>query len=195
MTQSILRLDSSARRTGSVTRDLTDRIIARLTGSAVVTRDLADGVKFIDETWVGANNTPKSDRTPDQIAKLALSDTLLAEIRAADTLVIGMPIYNFAPPAAFKAWIDQIARVGETFQYGENGPEGLLQGKRAIVAIASGGVPMGSDYDHTSPYVRFVLGFIGITDVTFVAADQLMANEAASLDAAHGAIEALKIAA
>jgi FMN-dependent NADH-azoreductase len=175
MTQHILRIDASARRTGSVSRDLADKIIDRIGADATVTtRDLADGMSLIDEAWVGANFTPEDDRTDEQREKLALSDTLVAEIKAADTLVIGLPIYNFGVPAALKAWVDQVARAGVTFRYSEYGPKGLLEGKRAIVAVASGGTEAGSDIDFASGYIRHVLGFIGITDVEFVTADRLM---------------------
>jgi hypothetical protein len=98
----------------------------------------------------------------------------VAELKAADTLVIGLPIYNFGVPAALKAWVDQVARAGVTFKYSEYGPKGLLEGKRAIVAVASGGTEAGSDIDFATGYIRHVLGFIGITDVEFVTADRLM---------------------
>ena len=195
MTKTILRIDASARHEGSVTRDLTNRIVARTPDASVITRDLATALPQIDEGWVNANFTAKDDRSQEQIARLAQSDDLIAELRAADTLVIGIPIYNFGVPAAFKAWVDLIARVGETFQYGENGPVGLLSGKRAFVAIASGGTELGSSIEFASNYVRHLLGFIGISDVTFVAADQLMINTEASLNSAHSAIEALAVAA
>ncbi len=86
-------------------------------------------------------------------------------MQAADTLVIGLPIYNFGVPAALKAWVDQVARAGVTFRYTETGPKGLLTGKRAIIAVASGGTEAGSDVDFATGYIRHVLGFIGITDV------------------------------
>jgi len=195
MTTTILRIDASARRTGSVSRDLTDRIVARFGTAKTIIRDLAEPLPLIDETWVAANFTPSADRTAAQVSRLNLSDQLVDELRTADTIVIGLPIYNFGVPAAFKAWVDLVARVGETFQYGEAGPVGLLSGKRAIIAIAAGGTPLGSDYDHASGYVRQLLGFIGITDVSFVAADQLAADADASLKTAHATIDALDIAA
>lgn len=107
MTHAILRIDASARRTGSVSRDLADKIIARFGDDiTVTTRDLANGLPLIDEEWVGANFTPADARSDDQKAKLALSDDLVAELKAADTIVIGLPIYNFGVPAALKAWVD-----------------------------------------------------------------------------------------
>lgn len=186
----ILRIDASARREGSVSRDLTSQIINRFDAS-VTTRDLAASLPLIDEAWVVANFTPADQRTADQIATLALSYTLIAEVQAADTLVIGLPIYNFGVPAALKAWIDMIARAGVTFRYSENGPEGLLQGKRAIIAVASGGTEAGSEIDFATGYIRHVLGFIGITDVTLITADRLMINAEATLKSAQDQVAAL----
>lgn len=187
----ILRIDASARYDGSVTRDLTDQIIAHLNGD-VTTRDLAQGLPLLDESWVGANFTPADARTPGQVEKLALSDTLIAEIKAADTLVIGVPVYNFGVPAVLKAWVDQIARAGVTFRYTENGPEGLLTGKRAILAMASGGTQAGSEADFATGYMRHIMGFIGIKDVTLVAADRLMADAEAAMQTAKAQIAALQ---
>jgi FMN-dependent NADH-azoreductase len=171
----ILHLDSSARRDGSVTRTLGAEIVARLSDrTAIVThRDLAGGVPFLDAGFVEATFTPEDKRSDAQRTALATSDVLLAELEAADTIVIATPIYNFGIPAVLKAWIDQVGRVGRSFRYTETGPEGLLTGKRAIVAIASGGTPIGSDIDFASGYLRHVLGFLGIRDVTIVTADTL----------------------
>lgn len=191
MTRSILRIDASARREGSVSRDLADRIIARFPDARIISRDLAPGLPLIDETWIGANFTPADERSADQRDVLALSDRLIAELDAADTLVIGLPIYNFGVPAALKAWVDQVARAGVTFRYTADGPEGLLTGKRAIVAVASGGTEAGSEIDFATGYIRHVLGFIGITDVEFVTADRLALDAEGTLRSAHGQIEAL----
>lgn len=191
----ILRIDASMRQTGSVTRALTDKMVARLrviTPDARVTqRDLAAGMPLIDEAWIGANFTDPAERDSAQRAALTHSDLLVAEIRDADTLVIGLPIYNFGVPAAFKAWIDMIARARETFRYTETGPEGLMTGRRALVAVASGGVPIGSAADFATPYVRHALGFIGITDVEFIAADQLMSGAEAAISSAETRIDKL----
>ena len=172
----ILKINSSARREDSVTRNLTDAIISHVSESApvqVIERDVSEGLPFINEAWVGANFTPAEMRTSAQVAALSKSDELIQEIVDADVLVIGAPIYNFGVSATFKAWIDQIARAGVTFKYTENGPIGLLTGKKAIVAIASGGTQSGSDIDFATPYIRHVMGFIGITDVQFIVADAL----------------------
>lgn len=176
MTQinNILRLDSSARKTESVTRSLADEMIDRLAELGPVklqSRDLVSGLPFVDEDWAAANFTPADLRTPAQQAKLGLSDELLAELDRADTLVISSPIYNFGIPATMKTWIDMICRVGRTFRYTETGPIGLLEGKRAIILVATGGVVVGSPYDLATPHLKQVLAFIGITDVTIIAAD------------------------
>ncbi len=191
MTDTVLRIDASARQDGSVSRDLTDRVIKRLAPGNVVTRDLSDPLPLIDATWIGANFTADDERTDEQKATLALSDRLIQEVKQADTLVIGLPIYNFGVPSGFKAWIDMVARAGVTFRYTEAGPEGLLKGKRAILAVASGGTEVGSDYDFATNYARHILGFIGITDVEIVAADRLMVDAEASHKAADEQIEAL----
>lgn len=195
MTSSILRIDASARREGSISRDLADRIIARFPGAHVTIRDLARGLPLIDETWVGANFTPEAERSPEQRATLALSDDLIAEVKAADTLVIGLPIYNFGVPATLKAWVDQVARAGVTFRYSEAGPEGLLTGKRAIVIVASGGTEAGSEIDFATGYLRHVLSFIGIKDVEFVTADRLALDPDGTLQSARDQIDALALAA
>jgi FMN-dependent NADH-azoreductase len=176
MTQSrnILRIDASARKAGSSSRALTDALIERLSPANIVSRDLSEALPFVTENWVHANFTDEAERTAEQKAELALSDALVEEIFAADILVIGTPIYNFAVPAALKAWIDLIARARKTFHYTATGPEGLLSGKQAYVLIASGGTEVGSDIDFASGYLRHILGFVGITDVTIIAADQQM---------------------
>ena len=176
--KTILQINASARKTGSVTRELSEALVTRLLEKApdakVISRDVSQGLPFLDENWVGANFTDPADRSAEQRMKLALSDTLVAELKAADTIVIGSPIYNFSVPAALKAWIDLVARARETFRYTENGPEGLLTGKKAYVIVASGGTKVGSEIDFAATYLKHVLGFIGISDVTLVAADQLM---------------------
>ena len=194
MTHRILRIDSSAKQDGSTTRALTARI-ARHMGGEVTYRDLAASLPQIDAGWVGANVTPEADRSAPQRAALALSDTLIAEIEAADTLVIGVPLYNFGIPAALKLWIDQIARAGRTFRYTPDGPVGLLTGKRAVLGAASGGTALGSEIDFATGYMRHVLGFIGITDVSVVAADRQMIDADAAASGAARAIEALPAAA
>jgi FMN-dependent NADH-azoreductase len=182
----ILRITSSIKGPASITTKLTDQITAKLGGS-VTHRDTTD-IPLIDGAWIGAAYTPAEARSDEQKAALALSDALIGEIRAADALVIGAPIYNFGVTGPLKAWLDQICRVGESFRYTESGPEGLLGPKRVIVAYASGGVPLGSAYDLASAYIKQVLAFIGITDVTFVAAEGVAADEAGALARAEAQI-------
>jgi FMN-dependent NADH-azoreductase len=189
MTSTILHIDSSARFSDSASRTLSSRIADHLGAAQIIRRDTAaEALPQIDEAWITANFTPADLRTDAQKQALALSDTLVGELKAADTIVIGLPVYNFSVPASLKAWIDLIARAGLTFRYGENGPEGLLQGKRAIVAYASGGVPMGSPVDFASTYLRQVLGFIGITDVEFIAAEGTAMDAEGALSRATAAI-------
>lgn len=198
MPRTILRIDASARRAGSVSRDLVTSIVDRFaeTGDVtVLSRDLAKPIPQIDETWIEANFTSPEKRTPEQARALRLSDTLVEELQAADVLVIGLPIYNFGVPASFKAWVDQIARAGITFRYSETGPRGLLAGKRAIVVVASGGTEAGSDTDFATGFVRHVLGFIGIEDVVFVKADRMMLDADGTMKSARDEVAALSIAA
>lgn len=191
----ILRVESSIKGEASVSRKLTDRIIARLTAAdpdaTVTLRDLSAGVPHIDGDWIGAVYTPAEARSPEQADRATYSDTLLAEVRAADTLVIALPVYNFGVPAPLKGWIDHLARKGETFQYTEAGPEGLLKGKRAIVALSSDGTKIGSEIDFASGYIRHMLGFFGITDVDFIAADQMVFGPEETLKKAEAQIDAL----
>ena len=189
----LLRIDASARKTGSVTRQLTDRITARLAPETLITRDLSTALPQIDEAWITANFTPPEARDTAQSQALALSDQLVAELQAADTIVFGLPVYNFSVPASLKAWIDLIARAGVTFRYTTNGPEGLLTDKRAIIALASGGTEFGSDIDFASGYLRHMLGFVGITDVTFIRADR--SGNDGTLEAANSAVDTLPLAA
>ena len=199
MMTNILRIDASARLEGSVSRDLNDHIVERYRAGGpvtVVTRDIAaSDLPHLDAAWIGANFTSAAERTGDQIDKLRLYDTLVDEIRQADIVLIGLPIYNFGVPAAFKAWVDLVARAGVTFAYSENGPKGLLTNKRAIVSVASGGTEVGSEIDVATGYVRHVLGFIGITDVVMVSADRLALDADGTIRKARKEIEALALAA
>lgn len=185
----ILRIESSIKGGASVTRKLTDSLTAKL-GGTVSQRDAQD-IPLIDGQWVGAAYTSAEARSPEQNAALALSDRLIAELKSADAIVIGMPVYNFGVTGPLKAWIDQICRVGVTFAYTETGPKGLLADKPVYVAYASGGVPMGSAYDFASAYLKQVLGFIGLTNVQFVAAEGVARDEAAAVARAEAAIAKL----
>ena len=145
----------------------------------------------IDTDWFKAVRLVPENPTAEQQALVATSDAYLREVQDADVLVIGLPIYNFTLTAQLKNWLDQIARAGLSFRYTEAGPEGLLKGKRAIFAYTAAGTPFGSDLDFASGYLRHMLGFLGITDVEFVAADGLAFDREAGLARANAALENL----
>ena len=172
----VLRIDASGRRGGSSSRALANDLVAALEARYgdvdVIRRDLAEALPHVDQDWIEANFTAEEARSAAQRDALALSDRLVDELRAADALVIGVPIYNFGVPAALKAWVDMICRARMTFRYTENGPEGLLKGKKAYLIVASGGVGVDSAVDFATPYMRQALGFVGIEDVEVIAADQ-----------------------
>lgn len=183
-TLNVLRVDSSARQNHSSTRALTDNIIEaledRYSEVRVTRRDLAAGVPHVDQNWIEANFTPDEERTALHRAQLRYSDSLVEELQTADIVVIGVPIYNFGVPASLKAWVDMVARARLTFRYTENGPEGLLKQKKAYLVVGSGGVPVDSEMDYATPYMRHALRFLGITDIDVVtAAQQNMRGEEA----------------
>ena len=190
-TMNLLRVDSSGRYQGSSTRALTDSLIevlAKRNEIEVSTRDLAEGMPHVDESWIHANFTDVEERSDQQKDRLQASDDLVAEVQSADAIVIGMPIYNFGVPAALKAWVDMIARARLTFRYTENGPEGLLTGKKVYLVVASGGVAVDSEADFATPYMRHALQFLGITDIEIISAEQQMIRGEESVDSAKAQI-------
>ena len=178
----ILRIDASQRRTGSASRALADRVVEALLAKApaeVDRLDLAEtAIPPVTEAWIAARMATPDAQTPEHREILAGSDALVAQLQAADFLVVASPVYNFGIPAPLKAWIDMIARPRITFRYTENGPEGLLTGKKAYLALASGGTVMGGKGDFASPYLKHALGFVGIDDVTAIAAPKATDEEA-----------------
>jgi FMN-dependent NADH-azoreductase len=190
----ILRIDSSAKTETAQSRLLTDRIINGLQtnekSTEITVRDLNEHLPQVDSAWIDANNTQAENLTDKQKKTLSLSDKLIAEIEAADTLIIGVALYNFSIPASLKLWIDLICRARKTFKYSDKGPEGLMTGKKAIICFASGGTSFRSDIDFASGYIRHILGFIGIKDVTFIKADKhFMDNQ--SVNRANSAVDTL----
>lgn len=177
MNKTLLTINSSGRQTDSVTRGVVAQVSQHLKrmnhNLAEIERDLIAGVPFIDESWIGANFTADEDRNPLQNDRLQHSNALVAEIQQADVMVIGSPVYNFSVPAVLKAWVDQIARAGLTFKYTDQGPVGLMTGKQAILVMASGGVPIESELDFATPYLKQVLRFMGVNDVTVIDANQI----------------------
>jgi FMN-dependent NADH-azoreductase len=172
----ILLIESSPRGSDSYShqaaRSIVNELQRRNPGTKVVVRDLSQSPPpHVGQAFITGMYAAPEQRTPEQAKTIALSDALIDELFAADTIVMAVPMHNFAPPSTLKAWIDHIARAGRTFSYSSNGPEGLLKGKRAIVVLASGGMYSNGPakpFDFTEPYLRTVLGFIGITDVEVV---------------------------
>lgn len=173
MKKTILKIDSSGRKEGSLTRNLTEKIVQKIesNNSKTIRRDLTAGIPFVDENWIEANFTSFEQRTNTQKDALKYSDKLVNELMQADEIIIGAPIYNFSVPAVLKAWIDMIARAGVTFKYTENGPQGLLKNKKVYIATASGGVPIGSELDFATKYLKHVMSFIGIHNTTIIDAN------------------------
>lgn len=167
MNRTILRVDSGADHAGSVTRRLADVLVDNIAaaGDRVVRRETTQGLPVVTGAWVEAAFAD-GDR-----AALAVSDELVDELLAADELVVVAPVYNFGVPAALKAWVDQVLRAGRTFRFEAGRPVGLVRTQRAWIVSASGSTPVGSELDFNTPYLRAVLGFIGIPDVRVVAAD------------------------
>lgn len=185
----LLKIDSSPMGEHSISRKLTAQFAASWRkshpGGEVISRDLSrTELPPVNGLWVGAAYTPEDARSLEQRETLAISDALIEELQRADEYVFGVPMHNFSIPSTLKLWIDQIARRGKTFSYGADGPKGLLTGKKATLLVASGGV-----YEHgtamaslnfVTPYLRAVFGFLGVTDVTIVAAEgtaQLMSGQ------------------
>jgi FMN-dependent NADH-azoreductase len=163
----------------SVSRELTREFVSNWKAShpsgKVIDRDLAaNPPKPLDQAWIYATFTPEEALQPEQKDLIAYSNEAIAELEQADEYVIGVAMHNFSIPAVLKLWIDQVVRRGRTFSYGAEGPKGLLSGKKATVLVATGGVyDAGTPYaafNFIEPYLRTVLGFVGITDVKFVTA-------------------------
>ncbi|MDN4061104.1 NAD(P)H-dependent oxidoreductase [Massilia sp. YIM B02769] len=181
----ILQITSSLRgeqsESNRVANSIVSKLVAANPAATVVTRDLArQPHPQLDEQALGALFTPAEQRTAEQSARVALDDALIAQVQAADVVIIGAPMYNFGIPVQLKSWFDAIARAGVTFRYTENGPEGLLKGKKVFIATARGGV-YPADADPQVPFVRMLLNFLGMSDQTFVySAGQAMGPEAAA---------------
>src|ERR1700688_1075387 len=185
----LLKLDSSPMGERSTSRKLTTKFaeswLKTHPGGKVIERDLTTlNLPFVDASWVAAVYTPELSRTAAKTKALAASDSLINDLEQADEDVFGVPMHNFSIPSTLKLWIDQIIRAGKTFAYGGSGPKGLLTGKKATLLLASGGeYGKGSamaSFHFVTPYLQTVLGFIGITDVTIIAASgtaQLMSGK------------------
>jgi FMN-dependent NADH-azoreductase len=187
----LLHINSSVRNSGSVSRQLTGEFIQKWRAAhpadKIVERDLATKpVPHITEQTIGAYFTPAENRNAEQAYAVRLSDELVAELMAADVIVIGAPMYNFSISSTLKAWIDHVARAGVTFKYTETGPVGLLTGKKVIVFTSRGGVYSegpAKSLDFHETYLRGVFGFVGLSDVTFVHTEGLAGGEEATSSA------------
>ena len=176
---SLLKIDVSPRGGYSYSRQLGATFLdgwkAAHPGSTVVERDLAKNQPtFLDLPWIAGAFTPADQHNDEQKSALKVSNEIIAEVQAADHILITTPMYNFQVPAVLKAWIDHLVRVGVTVNYTETGPVGTLQGKKVTIIVASAGAyPKGEPseaYDMLTPYLKHILGFVGITDINFLAA-------------------------
>lgn len=188
----LLHIDSSSLAGNSVSRQLTERIVAQWRAThpstAVEYLDLAvDAPDHLSLNSVGFGKPDASDLTDAQRRENTVSDRLVSQFLAADVVVIGAPMYNFSIPSQLKAWIDRIAQAGRTFTYTEQGPKGLAGGKTVIVASTRGGVystnPALAGLDHQEAYLKTVFGFLGITDIQFVRAEGVAMGDAAKAQA------------
>ncbi|HXU58876.1 MAG TPA: FMN-dependent NADH-azoreductase [Verrucomicrobiae bacterium] len=188
VSSSILGENSKSRALGL---DFIETWKRRHPGTAVVERDLvAETLPHVTGAVLGAALTPAEKRSPEQAETAALADRLIEEIEAADVILLAVPMYNFSVPSTFKAWIDHIVRAGRTFRYGAEGPVGLLQNKKVFVVASRGGVyssGAGKSMDFHEPYLRGVLGFIGLKDVTFIYAEGLNISPETAAGALDGA--------
>jgi len=200
----ILQIHSSARAEGSHSTRLVRQIVERLQASlpssdspTITVRDLGRTPHpELNEAALQALFTPPEQRTPAQAERVALDDALIAELQAADVVVLGVPMYNFGVPAPLKNWIDAISRAKVTFQYTADGPEGLLKGKKVIIALTRGGQYRNTPADTQVPYLRTVLSFLGMSDIQLVYAEGLAMGpeaEQQALASAQSQIEALAI--
>ena len=199
MSTQLLQINTSLFSNQGQSSQMADRFVAsfreRHPDAAVVLRDVAgEPVPHLDARRFGAFTTPDADRTPEQQAVVAYSDALIDELHTADVIVLGLPMYNFGVPSQLKAYFDHVARAGVTFKYTDQGPVGLLAGKKAYVFATRGGAHAGTPRDTQSAYVRDFLAFLGIADVEFVYAEGLAMGPApreAALAQARAAIQNL----
>jgi FMN-dependent NADH-azoreductase len=193
----LLRVDSSARR-NSISRQLTDQFVETWRHEnpkgEVIERNLASThLPIITDEWVGAAYSDPSSHTPEQKAALAISNELVEELLAADAIVISSPMYNFTIPAQLKGWIDNIVRAGRTVLWSAQGPQGALTGKKVFVITSRGGSfrpgTPAEKFDFQEPYLRHVLAFMGITDVTFIHAENQKPGEQAEISKAAAVLQ------
>jgi FMN-dependent NADH-azoreductase len=176
-----------------IARTLAEKLASRAANSTIAVRDLtAHHLPHIDDTFAAARNTPAERLTPGQKRVLDLSDTLVAELSRADTIIIAAAMINFGIPSNLKAYIDHVLRPGVTFKYTEKGPEGLLRGKKVYLVLARGGVysqGFMQSLNFQDPYLRAVLAFIGLADVEVIAAEGVAFGPEAAEKSVNAALE------
>lgn len=188
----ILHIDSSVFGEQGKSSQLAAEFVRRHTEANVIHHDLdKHPIPHLSGARFGAFTTPAEKRSAEQREVAAFSDQLIQELRDADTVVLGMPLYNLGVPSTFKAWIDHVARAGETFRYTENGPKGLLDNKKVLVFAARGGQYQGTELDTQSSYLRHIFDLMGITDIEFIYAEGLNMGDATASDALDAAREAI----
>jgi FMN-dependent NADH-azoreductase len=193
----ILQINSSARAENSHSTRLAnafvERLVAEQADATLTVRDLGHTPHpMLDEVALQALFTPADKRTPEQAARVALDDALIAEIQATDIVVLGVPMYNFGVPAQLKNWMDAIARAQVTFRYTATGPEGLLKGKKVYIALTRGGKYRDTPNDSQTPYLKMFFGFLGMTDVQFAYAEGLAMGPEAEQQAISSAMEQIE---
>lgn len=162
-------------------------------GGRILCRDLAlEPLPHLSADAFAGFAADAADRTPGQHASTAVSDSLIAELRSANEVVLGLPMYNFTVPSTFKAWMDHVARAGVTFRYTENGPEGLLADRPLYIFAARGGSYQGTEFDTQTPLIRHFFGLLGITDLRFTYAEGLALGTERAEQARRQAVEAIE---
>jgi len=195
----ILQINSAARSQGATStllvNELTEKLQQTNPGAQVVVRNLqAEPLPHLDDSILGAFFTPADQRTPEQAAISARSEALIAELQAADIVVIGAPMYNYGVSSQLKTYFDFISRAGITFRYTADGAEGLVKGKKVFVVTARGGKYLGTPNDSLTPYLQIFLGSLGMTEVNFIYAEGVAMGPDAASAALAGAREAIAAA-
>ena len=191
----ILFYKTSPKNEGSISTELGEYLVNRLSkeGNTKVSKRQLDQIPFINQKIINGLYINDNEKTLEQLEALKISDAIVKDVHENDTIIISTPIYNFAAPAVLKAWADLVARLNKTFQYTDNGPVGLLKNKKAYIVVSSGGTKIGSEIDFFTPWMKFFLNFIGIKDVTFISADQLMSDDGSKIIQAKSQINELFI--
>ena len=191
----ILFYKTSPKNEGSISTELGEYLVNCLSkeGNTNVSKRQLDQVPFINQQIINGLYINDNEKTLEQLEAFKISDAIVKDVHENDTIIISTPIYNFAAPAVLKAWADLVARLNKTFQYTDNGPVGLLKNKKAYIVVSSGGTKIGSEIDFFTPWMRFFLNFIGIKDVTFISADQLMSDDGSKIIQAKSQINELFI--